>query len=127
MPNLETYTFPYINCFRLPHANFSGFKHLKTLVIEEFKVEKDVLLYLFYKCFNLGNLIFIDCIFHHMIHMVSSTLRSLKLTTSRLPTKIGTAASDLPSFVYCENILSIFSIDLPKLSKFCLTPWNLKS
>jgi len=52
----------------------------------------------------------------------SSTLRSLKLITSRLPTKIDIAASNLSSFDYYDNILLISSIDTPKLSKFCLTP-----
>jgi hypothetical protein len=102
------------NYFLFPHPNFSDFKHLKTILLEELKVQKDILLCLFTN-FYLENFTFIDRRFRNTIDMISSTLHHLKLITSRLPTEITISAPNLSSFDYRGNILSISSIDAPQL------------
>lgn len=135
MPNLnDPYIFPHIlfskvkhlsltNCVLLPHLEFSGFRVLKSLVLSELVVEKDLLLCLFSKCLNLEDLSFIDCIFKFEVNIISPTLLHLKLISCGIPKRVDIVTLNLLSFEYCGSIISISSFNAPKLVKFCLTPY----
>jgi hypothetical protein len=147
MPNIQPYIFPtntlfsddhqntkplkhlhLTNCLLLPCPNFSGFKHLKTLVLQELIVGNDMLLCLLTNSY-LENLTFIQCHFirtPHTTYTISSTMHHLKIITSLfLKSVISISAPNLSSFEYRDKILSISSIDAPQLSNCSLTPLDL--
>lgn len=114
------------NCLLMPPAEYSGFKNLKTLLLEQLVVTEDLLLCLFSKCFHLEDLTFVLCDFNSDLNIISPTLHHLGLLNCGFPRSrkidIVIVTLQLLSFEYSGNILMISSINAPQLSKFYLNP-----
>jgi hypothetical protein len=113
------------NCHLILHPDeFVGFKNLKSLVLEELQVEKELLLCLFSKCFHLQDLTFKMCQFNTTTNFISPTLRNLKIISCQIPSKMDIVTSNLSSLEFAGDTTMVFSsINAPQLTKFYLNSY----